>query len=77
MKVDAEKLNENEEILCSEEGLVVRRQDEIRVFRNTDNGISIVAYRWPEDDGIVAFGPNDAEAVIAAIRLAVLEIREG
>ncbi len=51
----------------SQEDVVVKSKDQIRIFLNDSSCIAIVQECWPEDDSVIAFDLEDAEVIAQTI----------
>lgn len=59
-----------------EDSVVVHQQDQIDVYPNNSGGITIRSVSYPDGEAIIAFLPQYAEAIIAAIRGCVNRLEE-
>ena len=61
----------------SSDSVVIKRQDEIRIYANQGGGITIEQKCWPDTDQIIVFGPENAEVICEAIDSVRKQIMRG
>lgn len=66
-----------QELSMAEKSVVIKRQDEIEIFMNEDDGITIKQKCWPEGDQVIFFNHEHAEIVAQAILEVYSEIKRG
>jgi hypothetical protein len=47
--------------------VVIKQQDQIEIYQNEDDGISIKQSNYPNDDSVIWFSVEHAELICAAI----------